>query len=280
MKHAQSAGGVSLDERSPAYEVLDYPRSRLATVDVGRFNRNKHYMFGLLEVDVTEVRRALRSLRRDGGDTSFTAWVIKAIGESVARNRGAQAMRWKRRSLVAFHDVDIAVPIERIVADQAVPLVVLIRGVNRKSAQEIQREIDAARRKPIVTEKDFVLSGHGISRRALQLYYAAPQVVRLLLWHMLLANPFRGRNYSGTVMVTTVNAGDGASGWILPTRTMHNLAISLGSVTRKPWVVHGRVEIRDILNLTVTFNHDVIDGVPARRFVQDLVRSLENQKLS
>ena len=78
-------------------------------------------------------------------------------------------------------------------------------------------------------------------------------------------------------MVTTVNAGDGSTGWILPTRNMHNIALSFGSISKKPWVANGKVEVRDILHLTATFNHDVIDGVPARRFVQDLVKTIEGR---
>ncbi len=257
------------------YEVIDYPKSRLATVDVGRFGHNKHYMFGLLEVDVTDARLHLRKLRQQGQEISFTAWMIKTIGDCVARNRYAQAMRWKRRKLIAFNDVDIAMPVERLVDGKAVPLPLLIRQTNRRTATDIHYEIQRALQKSIADEKDFILNRHQFSRWALQLYYFAPQSIRLFLWRRIFANPFRARKNSGTVMVTTVNAGDRTTGWILPSRNMHNIALSFGSISKKPWVVNGKVEVRDILHLTVTFNHDVIDGVPARRFVQDLVTTIE-----
>ena len=257
------------------YEVIDYPKSRLATVDVGKFGHNKHYMFGLLEVDVTGARRLLRKLRQQGQETSFTAWMIKTIGDCVARNRYAQAMRWKPRKLIAFNDVDIAIPVERTVGGKGVPLPLLIRQTNIKSARDIHHEIQLAQQKSIANEKDFILNRHQFSRRALQLYYSAPQFVRLFLWKRIFGNPFRAKRNSGTVMVTTVNAVERTTGWILPTRNMHNIAISFGSISKKPWVVKGKVEVRDILHLTVAFNHDVIDGVPAGRFVQDLVKTIE-----
>ncbi len=161
------------------YEVIDYPKSRLATVDVGRFGHNKHYMFGLLEVDVTTARSQLRRLRQQGQETSFTAWMIKTIGDCVSRNTYAQAMRWKRRKLIAFNDVDIAVPVERLVGGKPVPLPLLIRQANRKSARDVHREIEAALHKAVSDEKDFILSRHEFSRRSLRLYYAAPPSVRL-----------------------------------------------------------------------------------------------------
>jgi pyruvate/2-oxoglutarate dehydrogenase complex dihydrolipoamide acyltransferase (E2) component len=40
--------------------------------------------------------------------------------------------------------------------------------------------------------------------------------------------------------------------------------------------VEDRIEPRDILNLTVAFNHDVVDGAPAARFVQRLVDLIED----
>jgi pyruvate/2-oxoglutarate dehydrogenase complex dihydrolipoamide acyltransferase (E2) component len=36
------------------------------------------------------------------------------------------------------------------------------------------------------------------------------------------------------------------------------------------------VQKRDILHLTVTIDHDVIDGMPAMRFVDDFVKKLES----
>jgi hypothetical protein len=232
-------------------------------------------MFDLLEVDVTGARRHLRKLRQRGQATSFTAWMIKTIGDCVSRNRYAQAMRWKRRKLIVFDDVDIAIPVERVVGGKGVPLPLLIKQTNIKTAEDIQREIHAALQKSITDEKDFILNRHQFSKRALQLYYSAPQSIRLFLWRRIFANPFRARRNSGTVMVTTVNAVERTTEWILPTGNIHNIALSFGSVSKKPWVVNGKVEVRDILHLTVAFNHDVIDGVPAGRFVQDLVRTIE-----
>jgi hypothetical protein len=258
------------------HRIVDYPVSRLATVDVGRFGLRRHSMFGLLEVDVTGARSRLRQLRREGQEVSFTAWVIKTIGDCVARNPLVHALRWRRRTLIAFNEVDIAMPIERIVDGKGVPLPLLIRKTNLRTVQDIQREIGEALAKPISDERDFILGTHAFSRVALRSYYALPQAIRLFIWNRLFSSPFRARRHSGTVMVTTVNAIGASSGWILPTRTMHNLTLSLGSISRKPWVVDGKLAVRDILNLTVAFDHDVIDGVPARKFVQDLVRQMES----
>lgn len=257
------------------YEIVDLPGSRLATLDLGRLYKDKHYMFGLLEVDVTLARQAARSLRSKGQSVSFTAWMIKAIGNAVARNRHAQAIAYGKNRNIVFDGVDIAIPVEKVVDGTPVPIPLLLKETDTKTAQAIQGEIDAALHRPVVNEKDFVLGKHQFSKASLRLYYALPQWMRLVLMRWLLRNPFRARRHAGTAIVTTVNAVGRSAGWILPTRNMHSLAISFGSITKKPWVVKGEVKIREIMHLTVTFDHDVIDGMPARRFTQDLLSHIE-----
>ena len=159
------------------------------------------------------------------------------------------------------------------------PLPLLIKATDKKTVFEIHNEIEAATSRTIAGERDYILSEHQFSTSALRLYYALPQWARMLTYRWLFGNPFRAKRHSGTVIVTTVNATGGTGGWILPTRTLHNLSVGLGAVTKKPWVVEGQIRIRDVLHMTVTFNHDVIDGVPARRFVQDLVRTIERGSL-
>jgi pyruvate/2-oxoglutarate dehydrogenase complex dihydrolipoamide acyltransferase (E2) component len=81
---------------------------------------------------------------------------------------------------------------------------------------------------------------------------------------------------AGTVGITSVGMfGEGHSGWGL-TPTAQSLALTVGSIAWKPAVVEGRIEPREILNLTVMFNHDVIDGAPATRFTRRLVELIES----
>jgi pyruvate/2-oxoglutarate dehydrogenase complex dihydrolipoamide acyltransferase (E2) component len=83
-------------------------------------------------------------------------------------------------------------------------------------------------------------------------------------------------DHFGTVGITAVGMfGKGHSGWgLYPTR--HSLDLVVGSIAWKPAVVEGRIEPREILHLTVVFNHDVIDGAPAARFTRRLVELIES----
>lgn len=52
--------------------------------------------------------------------------------------------------------------------------------------------------------------------------------------------------------------------------------LGAGRIREKPWVKDGAIAIRKILPLSLTFDHRVIDGSEAARFLTDVVRRLED----
>ena len=81
---------------------------------------------------------------------------------------------------------------------------------------------------------------------------------------------------AGTVGISAIGMfGKGHSGWGMypPTRSLELL---VGSTAWKPAVVEGRIAPRQILNLTVLFDHAVIDGALAARFTRRLVELIES----
>jgi pyruvate/2-oxoglutarate dehydrogenase complex dihydrolipoamide acyltransferase (E2) component len=258
----------------PKDTIVTHPASRLATLDVGQIGLRKHHVAGFVEVNVTRARSRIRDLRREGIPLSFFAWVVKAVSLTLENHPYAHALRSGKHSTVQFEDVDISVVVEREVGGARVPLPLVIRRTNEKSASAIHSEIRAAQTQPLDDEGDYVLSREGPSAAAMRLYYALPQWLRLLALRWICRNPFRCKAQMGTVMITSVGSAARVPGWILP-KSIHNLCFALGSVVRKPWVVGERIVAQDILPLTVLFDHDVIDGAPAARFVADLVRRME-----
>ena len=56
----------------------------------------------------------------------------------------------------------------------------------------------------------------------------------------------------------------------------HSLQLTLGGIGEKPGVVNHQIEVREYLSVTISFDHDVIDGAPAARFTQRLKKLIEN----
>jgi hypothetical protein len=88
-------------------------------------------------------------------------------------------------------------------------------------------------------------------------------------------DPTRLVTAAGTVGVTALGMAGRGGGWGLAPAGQSVLLI-VGGITRKPAAIEERVELRDMLNLTVAFDHDVVDGAPAARFVNRLVELIES----
>jgi hypothetical protein len=257
-----------------AHEVVRHPASRIGTFDLGQLGLRKHHVAGLLEVDVTEAITRIRRERAAGRRISFFAWMVKTIGTVISENRYSHALRAGRHRTLLFEDVDLSLMVEKVVNGNHVPLPLLIAKANEKTAEAIHAEIQAAQRREIRDESDYVLAEGRPSRSVMRLYYALPQSLRLFLLKGLMGNPHRAKALMGTAVITSVGTAGHVAGWAIP-KAMHNLCFALGTIVKKPWVIASRIEIRDILHLTVLFDHDVVDGAPAARFVARLVSRIQ-----
>jgi pyruvate/2-oxoglutarate dehydrogenase complex dihydrolipoamide acyltransferase (E2) component len=90
-----------------------------------------------------------------------------------------------------------------------------------------------------------------------------------------LTDPHRLKEYFGTVCLTAVGMFGTGGGWGIPV-TNHTLQITLGGISEKPGVVDGKIEIREYLCVTVSIDHDIVDGAPAARFTQRLKELVES----
>ena len=257
------------------YSIVDFPKSRLGTIDLGRIARSKHHVAALLEIDVTDARSRLRVLRRKSGvPVSFTSWLIKTIATVISEHKEVHALLHRnRRKLVVFDEIDIAVIVEREVDGKLVPLPVVVERANRKTMAEIQQDIDAAKNRNVRNEGDYVLAEDGNAFR-MKLYYRLPAILRVLAMKYILSRPLLRKKLMGTVILTSIGTKREIPGWFIHT-SYHNLSIGVGSVLEKPWVVDNEIKIRQILNLTILLDHDVIDGAPMARFISYLTHLME-----
>ncbi|MBW1724403.1 MAG: 2-oxo acid dehydrogenase subunit E2 [Desulfobacterales bacterium] len=82
----------------------------------------------------------------------------------------------------------------------------------------------------------------------------------------------------GTFTITNVGmfGMDGFTPIINPPETG---ILGVGRVVEKPAVVNGEVVIRQMMTLSLTFDHRVVDGAPAMTFLKDLARYLQEPML-
>jgi len=245
------------------YTVKPFPRNRRLVVDAGYMAHRRHVIHGMGEVDVTEVKKFFEKHKtRTGATLSFTAFIIACVGKAVEMNKYMHAYRDWRGRLILFDDVDVHTPIESEM--NQVALTHVIRNANRKSFLEIHKEI----REIQVAPEANPLSGK------IKWFVMLPGFIRRLFYWIFAKNPHWWKKYGGTVVVTAIGMIGEVPGWGIPFGN-HTLCFTLGGIKKKPGVVDGRIEIRDYLYLTMTMDHDIIDGAPAARFFDKLMNLIE-----
>ena len=231
-------------------------------------------MLALVEFDITDARRAVREARRVGAEVSFQAFFLKSIAEALREWPELNAIP-TRRKLFVFEDVDINMPLELDIGGVQFPKQIVIRRANTKSVTDIYREIEAARQKfldeQVTGEED------RWALRLMKLLMLFPAFIRRWIIKRVSANPIAVKTNHGTLHYTTVAGSAAASGFVIPCLVNGNaLDVTCGSIERKPVVRDGSVESREVMSVTLMFNHGVIDGAPAARFSRRLKQLIEN----
>ena len=73
------------------------------------------------------------------------------------------------------------------------------------------------------------------------------------------------RRLAGTVSVTSVGMFGAGGGFGIAPPVPITRGLVVGGISSRPRAVYGGVEIRDVLDLTVTIDHRLVDGAPAAR---------------
>jgi len=79
--------------------------------------------------------------------------------------------------------------------------------------------------------------------------------------------------------ITISNMGGFANGWSVSTPILNqpqSVIIQPGGIFEKPCVKDGKIEIRPMMSMSVTFDHRVLDGLPLGKFFAKMMELVEN----
>ena len=247
------------------YQIIPFPKIRRLMVDGGRMARQKHLIHGLVEMDVTDARQLIHEHKARTGETlSFTGFVMACLGRAVDMNKHMQAYRTWWEKLVIFDDVDVNTMFEVEVDGRKIIRPHIIRAVNKKTFRDIHEEIRAFQNQ----------HERGREGKFIGWFVLLPAFIRRFFLGVLFKNPHWLKEMNGTVSLTAIGMFGNGGGWGIPVSN-HTLQITLGGVSEKPRFVHGQIENREYLCVTISIDHDIVDGAPAARFVQRLKELVE-----
>jgi len=255
------------------YKIQKFPKSRIATIDICTIGKQKHHVTAFIELNLSKSREKIKIYNKGKSNKiSFTAWLISVIGFTIKKYETSSSYLKGKNKLLIFDDINVSLLVEKEINGQKVPIPLVIEKANERSIESITAQISQARNEKL-SDKDIV-----IQKKAGQMekmYYRLPGFIRRSVWKYLLKHPKLVFKKMGNVAITSIAMMGKVNAWFIPI-SIHPICFGISSIMKKPVVIDDKIEIREMLNMTVLLDHDVIDGAPMARFISDLSKNIES----
>ena len=260
-------------KQATRYRIVDFPWERRTMAAFQDLKAGRHCMYALMEVDVTTARKFIEYYKmKTGEQLSFTSYLISCLASAVDADKTVQSYRKGSKKLVLFDNVDVGFMIELKKGDKRFLTGRVIRSANRKTFWMIHEEIRTAQSSQVLSDADSA----AWFRSAMLLPWPLSGLFKALFRMAERCDPTIVTSMAGTVGISSVGMfGKGHTGWGIASGS-HVLDVIVGGTASKLAEVDGRIESRDVLSLTIIFDHDVIDGAPATRFTRKLIELIES----
>ena len=260
-------------DRIGKYHKKPYTKYRRNIELVTKQGWRKRSVHAVLEIDVTDAKKLIKKYhKKTGVKISFTGWIVKCIAETMSEVKEFNAYRHGTRKIAYFDDIDVAIPVEKKFAGGDRPTAYILRKANEKTVLEITDEIRAAQ-KQNVDESTQVL-GRDLSKFEKTVLNAPLFVKKFFLW-IANKNAILKKKHMGTTGVTAIGMKGKFPGWVVPLGGTATTLFVVGGITKKPGVVNDKIVPREFLHITLTADHDLVDGGPLARFIEKLCNLLE-----
>ncbi|MEZ5010064.1 MAG: 2-oxo acid dehydrogenase subunit E2 [Chitinophagales bacterium] len=235
-------------------------------------NQEEASFYGWIDLDATGIMKTIESFKQNGKHMSPTTIAAKAI--AVALSKYPQVNGLIRLGRI-YERQNIDIFLQVAPDDSGDNLTgMVIRQCDTKSLEEINEEIRMRVAKIKSGEKDDFM-------KSTKMLAAFPSfiiniVIRFLsflnytlnIWSPLLQSP---RDAFGSAMVTSVGMLGLEHGMapLIPSNRCP-IIVAVGKLEQKPVVKNGEIVIQDVLPITGTFDHRLVDGVGASHLLRAL----------
>jgi len=258
-------------KKKPGYTAVPLSFQRKMVAASTAPSHKQSNIQALIEVDISEPRRFIREHKQKTGEKlSLTAFVIACLAQTVYEHPYVNSFI-KGNRLIMLDDVTISAMLEREIEGESVPEPIGIRAAQNKSYRQIYAEIRAAQQK---VDAEF----GGLNDMTWVKYipgFLLKTFIRIASRNIAMMNRYGAIGVTSVGMFATKNEAL----WLIPLVAGATVEVAVGGIVERPQLEDGKLESREHLCLTVTFNHDIVDGAPAARFLKRFSELLKDVSL-
>jgi len=250
------------------YKSIPLSFNRQTVIASATVTKEKNAIHCLTEIDITKPRYLIKKhFEKTGEKLSLTAYIVTCLA-SVIKDYPQFNSFIKGKKLILLDDITISVLIERAISEENVPEPIGIKQTQNKTYLQIHKEIREAKKQQ--NDKLGSLSGQTWIR-------LIPGFLLKLFIRIADRNINMGIKY-GKIAVTAVGMFGKEPFWFIPHGTA-TVLVTIGSINNKILEFDNQFEKREHLCLTVSFDHNIVDGAPASRFMNQLIETIKNGHL-
>lgn len=240
---------------------------RQAVIASASITKQKNAIHNVTEIDISIPRKLIEQYKnRNNESLSFTGYIAKCFASTISKHPNLNSFI-SGRNIVYINDIIISILVEREINNEYVPEPLVVNNCGRKNLFEIHSEIREAQNNASQNKHLGQLSGNSWLR-------CIPSFLLKAFVRIADKNVKMGIKY-GKLAITSVGMFTEHPIWLIPHGSA-TVLLSIGSIINKVVLINDKIENREHLCLTVSFDHNIVDGAPAARFINDLIEEIKS----
>lgn len=250
------------------YKSVPLTFNRKAVIASATVTKEKNTFHSITEVDISIPRRLISEhYQKTGTKLSFTAYIVTCLAHVIKDHPFLNSFI-KGNKQIILDNVTVSVLIEREIKGEKVPEPVAINNAQTKTYLQINNEIRTAQ----------AVQGQQLGNLSKMTWIKfIPGFLLRTFIRIADKNIKMGIRY-GKVAVTAVGMFNKTSVWFIPHGSA-TVLITVGGINSKLVKEDDKIVEKEHLCLTASFNHDIVDGAPASRFMNQFIETVKSGKL-
>lgn len=254
--------------RKAGYKSIPLTFNRKAVKASATISKEKNTFHCLTEVDISIPRKIINDyFEKTGIKLSLTAYIVTCLAHTVKDHPLLNSFI-KGNKQILLDDITVSVLVERELKGEKVPEPVAIRSAQTKTYYTINKEIREAQNH----------KGEQLGNLSKTEWIRFIPGFLLRYFIKIADNNIKMAKLYGKVAVTAIGMFNKASVWFVPHGTA-TVLITVGGINPKPVKEGDIIMEKEHICLTVSFNHDIVDGAPASRFMNQLIETIKSGHL-
>ena len=220
------------------------------------------YLFA--EIDMSWAENMRRDLSAQGIKTTVTALILKAIGIAQRSHPESRSALLPWGQTMIFNRIIAGFTVEKMVDGQPAVYLGIIEDPDTKSLEEIAAELQVYGERDIADVPQLALE---------ERFNHMPWLLRRIILLLGLSLPWIRMRYMPASFGVSSLGKYGIKAVIPP--CINASTFGIGGVEKKAVVRDGQIEISPMMTITLNFDHRLIDGGPAVRFLNDVQKLME-----